>query len=218
MNDIVEPPSPAMQTAPKIGEPAPDFSARTTQGPLTLSALRGHWVMLFAHPADFTPVCTSEFIALSRAAEDFEKLDCALVGISVDSLPSHLAWVETIRTQFGVTVPFPIVEDPTMAIARAYGTLDAASENSATVRTVHVIDPGGVIRAMTWYPMSVGRSVAELLRLVAALQAAADGEALTPEGWMPGEPTFAPPPQTQDALARTEGAWFMQLAHPKATD
>ena len=148
----------------KIGDAAPDFVARTTQGDLTLSNLRGHWVILFSHPADFTPVCTSEFIAFARAEPQFRAMNCALVGLSIDSLPSHLAWVDAIRAQFGVVVPFPVVEDPSMVIGRAYGMLDVTAQSSATVRAVYVIDPDGIVRAITWYPMTVGRSVMELMR------------------------------------------------------
>ncbi|MBB2165125.1 peroxiredoxin [Gluconacetobacter sp. 1b LMG 1731] len=195
---------------PKIGDEAPDFIARTTHGRLRLSDLRGHWVLLFSHPADFTPVCTSEFLAFATAFDQFQALDCALVGLSVDSLPAHLAWIEAIRAQFGVTIPFPIIEDPSMAIARAYGMLDLTADSSATVRTVHVIDPDGTIRAITWYPMSVGRSVAEMLRLVAALQKVSTEDVLTPEGWQPGHDTVLPAVQTQQDAAEAGPAWFMR--------
>ncbi|USJ27378.1 peroxiredoxin [Ensifer adhaerens] len=167
---------------------APDFQARSTNGPVTLSSYRGRWVIFFAHPANFTPVCTSEFIALARASPDFEKLDCALLGLSVDSLYSHIAWIRDIRERLGVNVAFPLVEDPSMAIARAYGMIDDTSESSATVRATYVIDPEGIIRAIVWYPMNVGRSVDELLRLVAALQSAERENAVAPEGWHPGKP------------------------------
>ncbi|MCX2560738.1 peroxiredoxin [Acetobacter farinalis] len=195
----------------RIGDTAPDFVARTTQGDLTLSTLRGHWVLLFSHPADFTPVCTSEFIALARAEPQFRAMNCALVGLSVDSLPSHLAWVDAIRAQFGVVIPFPVVEDPSMAISRAYGMLDSTARSSATVRAAYMIDPDGIVRAITWYPMTVGRSVAELVRLLAALQRVAVGDVLAPEGWMPGEDVVKPTPQRQEAVAEAGPAWFMVL-------
>ncbi|MFT8638349.1 MAG: peroxiredoxin, partial [Pseudoclavibacter sp.] len=200
----------APASLPKIGDEAPDFIARTTHGRLRLSDLRGHWVLLFSHPADFTPVCTSEFLAFATAFDQFQALDCALVGLSVDSLPAHLAWIEAIRAQFRVTIPFPVIEDPSMAIARAYGMLDLTAESSATVRTVHVIDPDGIIRAITWYPMSVGRSVAEMLRLVAALQKVSTEDVLTPEGWQPGHDTVLPAVQTQQDAAEAGPAWFMR--------
>jgi len=155
---------------PRINDVAPGFAARSTAGPITLLAFRGRWLLFFSHPADFTPVCTSEFIALARAAADFEALDCALLGLSVDSLYAHIAWLRDIEARFGVKVTFPLVEDSAMVIARAYGMIDSASESSATVRATYVIDPQGVIRAIVWYPMNVGRS---------------DGS--TPEGWRPGD-------------------------------
>ncbi|MBB2205286.1 peroxiredoxin [Gluconacetobacter takamatsuzukensis] len=196
--------------SPKIGDVAPDFVARTTQGRVCLGDLRGRWVLLFSHPADFTPVCTSEFLAFAASADRFRAMNCALLGLSVDSLSAHLAWVEAIRAQFGVTIPFPIIEDPSMAIARAYGMLDGTAQSSATVRAVHVIDPEGVIRAIVWYPMSVGRSVAELLRLVAALQTVTAEDVLTPEGWTPGDETVLPAAETQQDAAAAGPAWFMR--------
>ncbi|WP_025813177.1 peroxiredoxin, partial [Komagataeibacter kakiaceti] len=159
----------------RIGDVAPDFQARTTKGEVRLSDFRGRWLVLFSHPADFTPVCTSEFIALARAADRFAALDCALLGLSVDSLYAHLAWLDAIQDRFGVEIPFPLVEDPSMAVARAYGMLDPTAQNSATVRATYVIDPAGTIRALLWYPMTVGRSVDELLRLVAALRRSDEG-------------------------------------------
>ncbi|GAJ28007.1 peroxiredoxin [Acidomonas methanolica] len=201
----------------KIGDEAPDFSARTTRGPLTLSDLRGKWVMLFAHPADFTPVCTSEFLSLSRVADQFEMMNCVLLGLSVDSLPAHIAWVEAIYREFGIRVTFPIVEDASMAIARAYGMLDPLAENTATVRAVHVIDPAGVIRAVVSYPSSVGRSVAELLRLLAALQAVAEGNMLAPEGWAPGEGLLLPAAETESEVVASGPAWFHRVAGDAAS-
>ncbi|WP_173577416.1 peroxiredoxin [Acetobacter fallax] len=205
-------PVPQESATPRIGDAAPDFSARTTRGPLTLSDLRGQWVLLFSHPADFTPVCTSEFIALAKANDQFVSLNCRLVGLSIDSLPSHLAWLEAIHTSFGVRVPFPVVEDPSMAIARAYGMLDASAESSATIRGVYAIDPEGIIRAMTWYPASVGRSVSELLRLIQALQQVDRDGVLTPEGWLPGDDIVVPAELTEDAVTATGLAWFLQYA------
>lgn len=197
------------QVIPRIGDAAPNFTARTTMGMLTLSELRGRWVVLFAHPADFTPVCTSEFIALSQAADQFEAMNCTLLGLSVDSLPAHIAWVEAVRTQFGVTIPFPIIEDASMVIAQAYGMLDEMAENSATVRAVHMIDPDGVIRAVVWYPTAVGRSVSELLRLLTALQTVTAEPVVTPEGWQAGQPTLLPPVENQKDATLRGGAWFM---------
>lgn len=176
----------------RMGDQAPDFEARTTQGMLRLSSLRGRWVLFFSHPADFTPVCTTEFVGLARAQDRFDRLNCALVGLSVDSLYAHQAWLRAIRELFDVEVRFPLMEDPSMAIGRAYGMLDEHARDSSAVRATYFIDPEGVIRAITHYPMTMGRSVEEMLRMVAALQAVASGERLAPEGWAPGAPLLLP--------------------------
>ncbi|MEN3974351.1 peroxiredoxin [Emcibacter sp. SYSU 3D8] len=195
----------------RIGMAAPGFSARTTMGDVTLSDYQGRWLVFFSHPADFTPVCTTEFVALANAREQFLALDCDLLGLSVDSLYSHLAWTRAIRDLFGVTVPFPVVEDPSMAVARAYGMVDENARDSASIRASYFIDPGGIIRALTWYPHNVGRSVAEMLRMVAALQRAEGDRVLTPEGWQPGQPVLLPP---ATSLAAGDGSkdWFCRLA------
>lgn len=185
-----------LQAAPRplrLGDPSPDFVARTTQGEVRLSGFRKRWLLFFSHPADFTPVCTTEFVGLAKAADRFAAMNCALLGLSVDSLFSHLAWLRAIQEAFGVTVPFPLVEDPSMAVGRAYGMLDETTPDSASVRASYFIDPNGIIRAMTWYPHNVGRSVEETLRLLAALQATHDDKAMAPEGWRPGEALLAPP-------------------------
>ena len=201
----------------RIGEKAPLFRARSTQGDVSLDQYRGRWLLFFSHPADFTPVCTSEFVTLSRAAPRFEALGCALLGLSVDSLYAHVAWVKTIREGFGVDVPFPIVEDASMAIGRAYGMIDDGALDSSGMRASYFIDPDGIIRAIAWYPLTVGRSVDEMLRLVAALQRAASGEAMTPEGWRPGDDLLLPPDQTMaDALKPgASPAWFYKTRKDK---
>lgn len=198
MVDDVKQNEPATQQAPIIGMRAPLFVARTTMGERKLSDYRGRWLVFFSHPADFTPVCTSEFVAFSRASDEFAALDCDLLGMSVDSLHSHHAWARSIEDRFGVRVPFPIVEDPSMAIARAFGMLQPGAPDSSTVRATFVIDPDGIMRAMSWYPMSVGRSVAEILRLVQALQVAHADDVLTPEGWRAGDPVIDGSPMTAD--------------------
>lgn len=184
---------------PMLHDIAPDFRARTTMGERTLSGYRGSWVLLFSHPADFTPVCTSEFIAFAAAAEQFGALDCHLLALSVDSLFSHIAWIRSIHERFGIRVDFPMIEDPSMAIARAYGMVRPGAADAALVRAVFVIDPSGIIRAMSWYPMTTGRSVEELLRLVAALRTADAHDVSTPEGWRPGEDVILAPPMTAEA-------------------
>lgn len=177
---------------------------------VSLRQFRGRWLVFFSHPADFTPVCTSEFVAFAKAADAFAALDCGLLGHSVDSLFSHLAWIRALRDDFGVTIPFPVVEDPTLEIARAFGMVSAEADTAASVRAVYVIDPEGIVRAVNWYPINVGRSVAEILRLVAALKRTADGSVITPEGWQPGDKVLAHPDfLAADALAsKTATGWF----------
>lgn len=190
----------------RIGDIAPDFSARTTLGEVSLSQFRGRWLVFFSHPADFTPVCTTEFVALARAADQFAALDCELLGLSVDSLFSHIAWMRAIRETFGVTIGFPVIEDPGMAVGRAFGMIDETSQNSAAIRNTYFIDPEGVIRAITTYPHNVGRSVDEMLRIVAALQRAAGDKVLTPEGWHPGDDVLLPPATASGS--ETDADWF----------
>ncbi|MCY1671344.1 redoxin domain-containing protein [Novosphingobium sp. SL115] len=200
----------AMTIYPKplrMGSMAPDFRARSTMGDFQLSAQRGHWVIFFSHPADFTPVCSTEFVALARRQADFDALDCRLIGLSVDSLYAHIAWVRALRDLFGVDVAFPILEDPSMAIGRAYGMIDDDAADSMTMRSTFFIDPQGVIRATTAYPHNVGRSVDEMLRLLRALQWV-DGEGgLTPEGWTAGQPALLSATESPCA----EPDWFCRF-------
>ncbi|PWR24931.1 peroxiredoxin [Zavarzinia aquatilis] len=190
---------------PLIGEAAPDFQARSTKGMLTLSDYRGRWLLLLSHPADFTPVCTSEFVALARATARFQKLGCDIVGLSVDSLYAHIAWVLAIEEKFDVTIDFPIVEDVSLVISRAFGMVHPGAATTATIRAAFVIDPAGIIQAIQYYPMAVGRSVDELLRLVAALQAASGNECSVPADWREGDPVLAPPPVALDEARVRQG-------------
>jgi peroxiredoxin (alkyl hydroperoxide reductase subunit C) len=196
----------------RIGDFAPDFEARSTIGPVRLSSFRGRWLVLFSHPSDFTPVCTTEFVALAREAEAFAARDCALMALSVDSLYSHFAWLRMIRDRFGLEVRFPIIEDPTLVIGRAFGMVSAQDSDSATVRTTFFIDPRGVIRAMTCYPANLGRSTPEMLRILDGLQAIDAGGALAPANWQPGEPLLTPPTQSlDDVFAATDATgWFLR--------
>ena len=198
----------------RIGDVAPDFIARSTAGEVRLSDYRGRWLIFFSHPGDFTPVCTSEFIAIARAAGRFAAIGCDLLAHSVDSLFSHLGWLRAIQDELGISIPFPLVEDSSLEIAHAFGMVDAASRSAASVRAAFFIDPDGVIRATSVYPLSVGRSVSELLRTVAALQRTHDGSAMTPADWTPGDDILLPPAMVaDDALAATGGAgWFYRLA------
>ncbi len=194
----------------RIGEKVPTFSARSTRGPIDFESYRGRWVILFAHPGDFTPVCTSEFIALSKAAPEFARLDCELLGISVDSLYSHLAWVRMIHDVSGERIEFPIIEDPTMEIARAYGMIGRDAPDAASVRTTYFIDQKGVLRASLSYPPTVGRSIPEMLRLLAALQRVDQGDALLPADWQPGDDLLRIPREDAADVLKSEQAadWF----------
>lgn len=193
--------APGRDRPPLIGDPAPLFTARTTMGERSLEGYRGRWLLFLSHPADFTPVCTSEFIAFSRLHPQFQAQECDILALSVDSLYAHFAWVQAIAEEAGVVVPFPIVEDPTMAVARAYGMIHADARDSATVRASIVIDPAGIVRATTCYPVAAGRNAAEHLRLVTALREADRAGGLAPEGWQPGQTLLQPPPTSMDQLA-----------------
>jgi peroxiredoxin (alkyl hydroperoxide reductase subunit C) len=185
---------------PLIGEKAPSFKAETTQGPLNFpDDFKGKWVVFFSHPADFTPVCTTEFTAFARHQPEFQKLNCELLGLSIDSYYSHVAWVRNIKEKFGVEINFPIIEDLSMNVARAYGMIHPGAADTSAVRATFIIDPDGVLRAMVYYPMTNGRSIPEFLRLVAALQTSDKNKVATPEGWQPGDKVIVPPPQDVDA-------------------
>lgn len=200
-------PMPKTSVPLRLGDSAPDFTARSTKGAFKLSDHRGRWLIFFSHPADFTPVCTTEFVGLAKRKAAFDALDCALVGLSVDSLYAHLAWVQAIESRFGVSIDFPIIEDPSMAVGRAYGMIDESSTDAMAVRSAFYIDPKGIIRAVTTYPHNVGRSADEMLRLVSALRAVEDGKSFAPEGWQPGESLLEPPPDG-GAEVTTEPDWF----------
>jgi len=181
---------------PRLNEPAPDFEAVTTHGTKKLSEYRGKWLILFSHPADFTPVCTTEFIGFARHYEEFRKLGCELLGLSIDSRSAHIAWVLAIKEKFGVDIPFPIIEDLSMSVAHKYGMIQPGASDTSAVRATFFIDPKGILRAMVYYPMSNGRSIAEFLRLLTALQTSDRHGVATPEGWQPGEKVIVPPPKT----------------------
>ncbi|HKI55793.1 MAG TPA: peroxiredoxin [Trueperaceae bacterium] len=185
---------------PRLNEPAPVFTANTTQGRRSLSDYEGTWLVLFSHPADFTPVCTTEFLAFARAYPQFRAIGADLLGLSIDSVFSHLAWVRNIEEKFQVVIPFPIIDDLSMTVAHAYGMIQPGAGSTSTVRAVFVIDPNAVLRAMIYYPQTNGRSIAEVLRLVQALQATDRHGIATPEGWQPGEKVMVPPPATQDGV------------------
>jgi peroxiredoxin (alkyl hydroperoxide reductase subunit C) len=185
---------------PKIGERAPDFEALTTHGRLTMSDLRGQWVVLFSHPADFTPVCTTEFVAFARRADEFATRNVKLLGLSIDSIHSHLAWLRNIEEKIGVKIPFPVIADVDMKIANKFGMIHPQASTTAAVRALFVIDPEGFIQAIIYYPLQTGRSIDEILRLVDALQTTSQHYVATPADWRPGEKVIVPPPLTEEQV------------------
>jgi len=194
---------------PRIGDPAPDFSAVTTQHTeFNFSAWQEQdWVVLFSHPADFTPVCTTELIAFAHQYESFRQRNVKLIGLSVDSIHAHLAWVRNIQDKMKVSIPFPMIADADMKIAGLYGMIHPNSSSTATVRAVFIIDPKRVIRALIYYPLNAGRNVDEILRLVVALQTTQRFACATPANWHEGEKVVVPPPKTlteiEQAMAQT---------------
>lgn len=184
---------------PRIGDTAPAFNAVTTQGPIDFPAqYAGSWVILFSHPADFTPVCTSEFMTFATLEPEFTRLNCKLVGLSVDGLYSHIAWLRTIKEKIeykgmkDVEVTFPLIEDITMDVAKKYGMIQPSESSTKAVRAVFVIDPKGIIRAIIYYPLSLGRNFDELLRVLMALQTADAFSVATPADWRPGDDVIVP--------------------------
>lgn len=184
---------------PRLNEPAPAFDAPTTYGQRKLEDYRGKWLVLFSHPADFTPVCTTEFMAFAKRQEEFQALNTELLGLSIDSHYSHVAWVRNIKEKFGVDIGFPIIADLKMDVARAYGMIHPGAADTSAVRATFVIDPEGILRAMVYYPMTNGRSIDEFLRLIQALQTSDANGVATPEGWRPGDMVIVPPPATAEA-------------------
>ncbi len=199
---------------PMIGDPAPNFFARTTLGERSIQFFEGRWLVFFSHPADFTPVCTSELIDFANASSAFEAINCDLMALSVDSLFAHLAWIRSLETDFGVNINFPIVEDASMTVARAYGMIHSASSDTTTVRATYVIDPVGIIRAILWYPLTTGRNIDEILRLVKALQLNTEIDMPTPAGWREGDDVLVPAPLTANEMRKSaNGAvWYFRKA------
>jgi peroxiredoxin (alkyl hydroperoxide reductase subunit C) len=199
---------------PRIGDPAPAFTATTTQGEISFPAdYAGSWVIFFSHPADFTPVCTTEFMTFASRQEDFATLNTRLVGLSVDGLYSHIAWLRTIKDRItfrdlkDVEVTFPLIEDISMEVAKKYGMIMPGEDSTKAVRAVFFVDPVGVIRAIIYYPLSLGRNFDELRRVIVALQTADALAVATPADWRPGDPVIVPPPGScGSAKDRMEGA------------
>ncbi|HCU57746.1 MAG TPA: peroxiredoxin [Anaerolineaceae bacterium] len=185
---------------PRIGDKAPEFTAVTTQGNIHFpNDYKGNWVILFSHPADFTPVCTSEFITFASLEEKFAKANTKLVGLSVDGLYSHIAWLRTIKEKIefrgmkDVEVNFPLIEDITMEVANKYGMIQPGESSTKAVRAVFFVDPKGIIRAIIYYPLSLGRNFDELYRALIAMQAADEFNVATPADWRPGDDVIISP-------------------------
>jgi peroxiredoxin 2/4 len=200
---------------PRIGETAPDFDAVTTHGRKKLSDYTGKWVILFSHPADFTPVCTTEFIAFAKINDELIKRNVNLIGLSIDSNYSHIAWVRRIKEKLGVDIPFPIIADLDMKVANLFGMIHPGESATSAIRAVFIIDPERILRAMIYYPLNVGRNMDEVIRLIDALQTADKHKVALPANWRPGDKVIVPPPQTTDEAEKREQAgyeyidWFL---------
>jgi peroxiredoxin (alkyl hydroperoxide reductase subunit C) len=186
---------------PLIGDRAPSFTANTTQGQINFPGdYKGKWVILFSHPADFTPVCTTEFMTFASMEKEFEALNVQLIGLSVDSLYSHIAWLRTIQEKIeykgmkNVEVKFPLIEDISMNVAKKFGMIQPNSSTTMAVRAVFVIDPEAKVRTILYYPASTGRNFEEIKRIIVALQKADEEQIATPADWKPGEDVIIPPP------------------------
>ena len=190
------------RSLPRIGESAPAFEAETTFGVLRLEDFRDKWLILFSHPADFTPVCTTEFVAFAKIYDALQKLGVELLGLSVDSVTAHIAWVRNIQEKFKVKIPFPVIADSDRKVAGLYGMVMPGESKTETSRCVFVIDPKGILRAMIYYPLTTGRNMQEILRLVTALQTTDAHGVATPANWRPGEKVIIPPPRTMEAAAQ----------------
>jgi peroxiredoxin (alkyl hydroperoxide reductase subunit C) len=182
---------------PRIGDKAPDFEALTTAGMLKLSEYnKDSWVIIFSHPADFTPVCTTEMSAFAVDKAWFEERNTKLLGLSIDSIHSHLAWVNNVREKTGVYMDFPIIADLDMKVAQLYGMLHPGASTTAAVRAVFFIDPNGIVRLMMYYPLNVGRNMDEIQRVLVALQTVDTCNCALPINWRPGDKAIVPPPKT----------------------
>ena len=185
---------------PRIGEPAPEFTATTTQGEIHFpNDYKGKWSILFSHPADFTPVCTSEFMTFANWEEKFNEANCQLIGLSVDGLYSHIAWLRTIKEKIeykgmkDMEIKFPLIEDIKMDVAKKYGMIQPNEDNTKAVRAVFFVDPKGIIRAIIYYPLSLGRNFDELYRALIAMQTADEFGVATPADWRPGDDVIVSP-------------------------
>jgi len=190
-----------VNSIPVIGQKAPDFTAETTQGIINFpDDYKGHWVILFSHPADFTPVCTTEFMTFASMEKDFNNLNCKLIGLSIDSTYSHIAWLRTIKEKIeyngmkNIEVTFPVIADLTMDVSKKYGMIQPSESTTHAVRAVFFIDPESKVRALIYYPLSNGRNFNEIKRLLIAMQTSDKYKVATPADWQPGDDVIVPPP------------------------
>jgi peroxiredoxin 2/4 len=190
---------------PAIGDKAPDFNANTTYGPLQFSEFnKGSWVVLFSHPADFTPVCTTEMSGFAIRHDEFRELNTKLLGLSIDSIHSHMAWVNNVRKNTGVLLDFPIIADIDMKVSKLYGMLQPNESETAAVRAVFFIDPTGKVRLVMYYPLNVGRNMNEIIRVLKALQLSDEHKVAMPLDWQPGDKVIVPPPKTLKEMEERE--------------
>ena len=190
---------------PRIGDTAPDFTANSTHGPITFSEWQSQsWVILFSHPADFTPVCSTELTEFAKRAGEFTAKETKLIGVSIDSVHSHLAWRENLKQILDTDIEYPLIADTDMQVAKAYGMLHENTSSTATVRAVFVIDPKRVVRALVYYPMNVGRNVDEIMRLLTALQTTDKHACATPVNWKQGDKVIVPPPKNVKEVKERE--------------
>lgn len=197
---------------PRIGDMAPDFSAMTTTGPMRFSDyIKGKWTILFSHPADFTPVCTTEMSGFALEKKFFEENDTKLVGLSIDSIHSHIAWVNNVKKNTGVLFEFPIIADIDMKVSKLYGMLQPGESETAAVRAVFFIDPNGKIRLIMYYPLNVGRNMDEIKRALIALQTADKHKVAMPLDWRPGQKVIVPPPKTVSEMQEREASDYEMI-------
>ena len=187
-----------------IGSFAPDFSCNSTKGKISLKDYNGKWLVFFSHPGDFTPVCTTEFIAFAKMYNAFRKINCELLGLSIDSNPSHLAWILNIEKNANIKVEFPILADRDGSIATRYNMLNQGEINKGTIRSVYIINPEGKIRAKLTYPKEIGRNISEILRTVISLQTSDKFNVMLPANWIPGMPEVIIPPSTYDEIDKNK--------------
>jgi peroxiredoxin (alkyl hydroperoxide reductase subunit C) len=199
MDNAMTNPNTAPAGMPRIGSPAPPFEAVTTHGVLKLEDFKGGWLILFSHPADFTPVCTTEFIGFAEIHPKLRAMNVELMGLSIDSVYSHIAWARNIEEKMGKKITFPIIADLNKEVATLYGMIMPGESKTETSRAVFVIDDKQIIRAIIYYPLSTGRNMDEILRLVQALQTHDQHNVATPANWRPGDKVIVPTPQTQEA-------------------